>query len=383
MAWYRSGTVTAAAGQNVITGTGTLWNNPIFGIASGQMIFVPGAGQVVIYEILAVDSDTKIRVTKNIASAITNSEYAIVTTVSNSMSDLARRTAVQLALYQKLLEDWQDITTGTGDVTIIAPDGSEVIIPSLAQLSQNISNKLTIQSTFLSTDLNLAITSGIYHPTAAAENLPLLVLGVMEVYVRQGGASLVQTFHATVSTAGSVNRHFVRIGTLSAGVWTFSAWAEIYTSLTKPALTDLSGTLPVTNGGTGANTLSGAQSALGIVADAFGASQVANTQWNSLTILGGWAVGAAYGIWYRKVFGTLQLRVNLNATTSVGTAILVATLPIGYRPVTGHTFVPFGQRETAGTLYTLRLIIDQSGNIFLYQNYGLGEVSGTFMCPLQ
>ncbi|EPW5940400.1 gp53-like domain-containing protein [Yersinia enterocolitica] len=137
MAWYRSGTVTSVAGTNVITGTGTLWNNPIFGIASGQMIFVPGAGQVVIYEILAVDSDTKIRVTKNISSAITNSEYAIVTTVSNSMSDLARRTAVQLTLYQKLLEDWQDITTGTGNVSIIAPDGTEVVIPALSWITDS------------------------------------------------------------------------------------------------------------------------------------------------------------------------------------------------------------------------------------------------------
>ncbi|CQD98379.1 putative phage tail protein [Yersinia intermedia] len=145
MAWYRSGTVTSVAGTNVITGTSTQWNNPIFGIASGQMIFVPGAGQVVIYEILAVDSDTKIRVTKNIALAITNSEYAIVTTVSNSMSDLARRTAVQLALYQGLLEDWQLITTGTGNVSIIAPDGSTVVIPSLAQISQDVSNKVSQQ----------------------------------------------------------------------------------------------------------------------------------------------------------------------------------------------------------------------------------------------
>ncbi|CQD56607.1 putative phage tail protein [Yersinia enterocolitica] len=137
MSWYEAGTVTSVAGTNVITGTGTLWNNPIFGIASGQIIFIPGSGQVVIYEILSVDSDTKIRVTKNIASAITNSEYAIVTTVSNSMSDLARRTAVQLALYQKLLEDWQDITTGTGDVTIIAPDGSTVVIPALSWISDS------------------------------------------------------------------------------------------------------------------------------------------------------------------------------------------------------------------------------------------------------
>ncbi len=143
MSWYEAGTVTSVAGTNVITGVGTLWNNPIFGIASGQMIFIPGSGQVVIYEILAVDSDNKIRVTKNLASTITNSEYAIVTTVSNSMSDLARRTAVQLALYQKLLEDWQDITTGTGNVSIIAPDGSTVVIPSLSDLTAWVNDSKT------------------------------------------------------------------------------------------------------------------------------------------------------------------------------------------------------------------------------------------------
>lgn len=143
MSWYEAGTVTSVAGTNVITGVGTLWNNPIFGIAPGQMIFIPGSGQVVIYEILAVDSDTKIRITRNIAIAITNSEYAIVTTVSNSMSDLARRTAVQLTLYQKLLEDWQDITTGTGDVTIIAPDGSTVVIPSLSDLTAWVNDSKT------------------------------------------------------------------------------------------------------------------------------------------------------------------------------------------------------------------------------------------------
>lgn len=142
MSWYKAGKVTSVAGTNVITGTGTLWSNPIFGIAPGQMILVPGAGQVVIYEILAVDSDTKIRTVSNVASTITNSDYAIVTTVSNSMSDLARRTAVQLALYQGLLEDWQLITTGTGDVTIIAPDGSTVVIPSLSKISQDLSNKV-------------------------------------------------------------------------------------------------------------------------------------------------------------------------------------------------------------------------------------------------
>ncbi|EOD4096072.1 pyocin knob domain-containing protein [Yersinia enterocolitica] len=344
MSWYEAGTVTSVAGTNVITGTGTLWNNPIFGIASGQMIFIPGSGQVVIYEILAVDSDTKIRVTKNLTSAITNSKYAIVTTVSNSMSDLARRTAVQLALYQKLLEDWQDITTGTGDVTIIAPDGSTVVIPSLTKIAQDISdkvsqqqltdglaNKLMVQSAFLSTDLNLAVTSGIYHPTVAALNLPLQALGVMEVYVRQGGDTLVQIYHTTVSTAGSTNRHFVRIGALTGGVWSFAVWAEQYTSLTKPALTDLPGTLPITNGGHGANNLAGAQSALGIIADAFGAAQVANTPWIPLTLMNGWKAGGGGGGKFRKVLGRVEIMLILEGGSTTG-KVVVANLPSGYRP---------------------------------------------------
>lgn len=169
MSWYKAGKVTSVAGTNVITGTGTLWSNPIFGIAPGQMILVPGAGQVVIYEILAVDSDTKIRTVSNVASTITNSDYAIVTTVSNSMSDLARRTAVQLALYQGLLEDWQLITTGTGNVTIIAPDGTQVIMPSLNQMNENINSKITQQQLtgVVGTARNVAMNVTLASATAA------------------------------------------------------------------------------------------------------------------------------------------------------------------------------------------------------------------------
>ncbi|MGE4773615.1 pyocin knob domain-containing protein [Yersinia enterocolitica] len=379
MAWYRSGTVTSVAGTNIITGTSTQWNNPIFGIASGQMIFVPGAGQVVIYEILAVDSDTKIRVTKNIASEITNSEYAIVTTVSNSMSDLARRTAVQLALYQGLLEDWQLITTSTGNVTIIAPDGTEVVIPSLAQISQDVSNKLSVQSTFLSTDLNLAVTSGIYHPTTATANLPIAALGVMEVYVRQGGTSLVQIFHATVMTVGNTNRHFVRIGALSAGVWSFSTWAEQYTSLTKPALTDLSGTLPVTSGGTGATTLAGAQSALGIVTDAFGAGQVSGTPWVNMTLYNGWTVlGANNRCRYRKVLGM----VFMEFAAAGGTVSTITTLPVGYRPLVSVIAPAVGTPASISSI-SPRLTIDAAGGVTA-DGYAAGSpITAVFCFSLQ
>ncbi len=35
MSWYKAGAVTSVVGTNIITGTGTLWSNPIFGIAPG------------------------------------------------------------------------------------------------------------------------------------------------------------------------------------------------------------------------------------------------------------------------------------------------------------------------------------------------------------
>lgn len=145
MAWYRTGRASSVAGSNIITGTGTLWASNVFGIAPGQTLAVPGGGQILQYEILAVDSDTKIRIATNATTTVNNSEYAIVTTVANSYSALARQTSANLAVYEKLLSDWNNITTGTGNVTIIAPDGTQVIMPSLNQMNENINSKVTQQ----------------------------------------------------------------------------------------------------------------------------------------------------------------------------------------------------------------------------------------------
>lgn len=145
-AWYRTGTITATSGQNVITGSGTQWANNVMGVAIGQALYVTRAdGNTLVYEILAVDSDTKIRINGNIVDSLTNSNYAIHTTVSNSYSALARESSAQLGFFQQLFKDWQNITTSTGDVTIIAPDGSTVVIPSLTKMSQDINGKASQQ----------------------------------------------------------------------------------------------------------------------------------------------------------------------------------------------------------------------------------------------
>ncbi|CNH88370.1 phage protein [Yersinia massiliensis] len=152
-AWYRTGAITAPSGQNVITGSGTQWANNVMGVAIGQALYVTRTdGNTLVYEILAVDSDTKIRINGNIVDSLTNSNYAIHTTVSNSYSALARESSAQLGFYQQLFKDWQSITTSSGNVTIIAPDGSTVVMPSLNQISESINQMSTDIDNKLSLD---------------------------------------------------------------------------------------------------------------------------------------------------------------------------------------------------------------------------------------
>lgn len=277
MSWYKAGSVTSVAGTNVITGTGTLWSNPIFGIAPGQMIFVPGAGQVVIYEILAIDSDTQIRTSSNSASSITDSDYAIVTTVSNSMSDLARRTAVQLALYQGLLQDWQQITTGTGNVIIIAPDGTEVTIPSLSQISQDISDKvsqqqlsgfgigLPTQTTISNFDFqNFVFTSGVNYLASSMNwlNAPAgvsyitgLPISITVDYITNSGNDIGLTLIPSTVTNVNFNVYKVLVsGVVGSRVFVVrTVWSS-------------ANPVPISGGGTGDATLAGAKNTLGITA---------------------------------------------------------------------------------------------------------------------
>ncbi|WP_145586676.1 hypothetical protein [Yersinia kristensenii] len=131
MAWYRAGTITSAG--NVITGVGTKWLDNKMGIGAGQILLVPGDGMDKMYEILAVDSDTKLRLVAT-PSPVISGAYAIISFYNDSVPDFARRLAAQLSYYQSQMDGWQKIITGTGNVTIIAPDGTSVVIPAFSSL---------------------------------------------------------------------------------------------------------------------------------------------------------------------------------------------------------------------------------------------------------
>lgn len=95
----------------------------------------------------------------------------------------------------------------------------------------------------------------------------------------------------------------------------------------------VSGTLPLANGGLGANTAAGGRSALGVysAAEVDSFPSVAATAWSAMTLAGGWTVPTNRRAVYRKVLGLIFLEMNIApGTLTDGTT--VTTLPAGYRP---------------------------------------------------
>lgn len=138
-AWYRSGTI-AVAGKTV-TGTGTNWKDNKAGIGEGQALLIPGAGTVKVYEIARVDSATQLTLTDDAGNVAAGQAYAIMSFYANSVPDFSRRLAAQLSYYQSQMDGWQEIMTGTGSITLEAPDGLEVTISSMKKLTDDMDGK--------------------------------------------------------------------------------------------------------------------------------------------------------------------------------------------------------------------------------------------------
>lgn len=140
MAWYKAGTI-AISGATV-TGTGTNWTDNKMGIGPGQALLIPGAGIVKMYEILRVDSATKITLTSSAGTVAAGSAYAIMSFYTDSVPDFARRLAAQLSYYQSQMDGWQRVMTGTGTINIEAPDGTTVAISSFKKLTDDMAGKV-------------------------------------------------------------------------------------------------------------------------------------------------------------------------------------------------------------------------------------------------
>jgi len=193
-AWYRTGTIALVQNSATVTGTGTQWNSPVYGVAPGQMLLVPGAGTVVMYEIQRVVSDTQITLaTPYTGSAATGQQYAIVTALVGSVADFSRQLSVLVNQWQSQLDGWQQILSGTGDVKLTAPDGSTVTVKSQAALTAAINDTLnktttTTQTVASAVEFKKNITSNGDQQMRATSTTPNLLLRFRDVNDVEKGA---------------------------------------------------------------------------------------------------------------------------------------------------------------------------------------------------
>ncbi|WP_051916847.1 MULTISPECIES: pyocin knob domain-containing protein [unclassified Serratia (in: enterobacteria)] len=247
-AWYRTGTIALAQNSTTVSGTGTQWNNPVYGVAPGQMLLIPGAGTVVMYEIQRVISDTLLTLaTPYTGSAATGQQYAIVTALVGSVADFSRQLSVLVNQWQSQLDGWQQILSGSGDVKLTAPDGSMVTVKSQAALTAAVNDALnksttTTQTVASTVEFKKSITSNGDQQMRATSTTPNLLLRFRDVNDVEKGAVYAQT------DTGVINIRWN--GTASTATFRTDGFVSLYNGLvlnnaytTAGAVPDIS-TLP-------------------------------------------------------------------------------------------------------------------------------------------
>ena len=126
--WYRAGTVAVTSGSTKVVGTGTTWKNGTSKPDKGHTVWAPDGKA---YELDYVESDTVLYlVTAYGGVAASGMAYAIDMTRTGTVSAFARDLSAFVAYNHLQLDGWQKLLTGTGDVTLTAPDGTKITTPS-------------------------------------------------------------------------------------------------------------------------------------------------------------------------------------------------------------------------------------------------------------
>lgn len=137
--WYRVGTVSVTNGSKKITGFGTQWATAVIKPKKGHTVHAPDGRQ---YELDYVESDTVMYIVTAYAGVTaTGQAYAIDITRSDTIPAFSRDLAAFTAYAQGQYDSWQQVLTGTGMVTLTAPDGQQIQVPALSAM-QPTSNSL-------------------------------------------------------------------------------------------------------------------------------------------------------------------------------------------------------------------------------------------------
>lgn len=126
--WYRAGTVAVTAGSTKVVGTGTTWRSGVYKPDKGHIFWGPDGRA---YEVDYVESDTVLYlVTAYVGGSATGQAYSIVISITGQVPAFSRELSAFVAYHQSQMDGWQKLLTGTGDVTLTAPDGTKITTPS-------------------------------------------------------------------------------------------------------------------------------------------------------------------------------------------------------------------------------------------------------------
>lgn len=142
--WYRAGTVAVTNGSKTVTGTNTQWLNLMFGVMPGTTFYGPDGKP---YEIDRVVSDTSLLLITNYSGATASAQtYSIDPTRSSSVASLAAQTSEVLKFSQEQFTQMQTWVTGAAnvDVTLKAPSGQTVVVPSWKKISDTVSGQAAV-----------------------------------------------------------------------------------------------------------------------------------------------------------------------------------------------------------------------------------------------
>ncbi|WP_429030702.1 phage head spike fiber domain-containing protein [Aeromonas veronii] len=126
--WYRVGTVSVTNGSKKVTGFGTKWKTSVSKPDKGHTVWAPDGKA---YELDYVESDTVLWLVSSYSgTTAADQHYAIDISRSGSNSAFSRDLSAFVAYHQLQMDGWQQLLTGTGDVTLTAPDGTKLTVPS-------------------------------------------------------------------------------------------------------------------------------------------------------------------------------------------------------------------------------------------------------------
>lgn len=128
--WYRAGTVSVTNGSKKVTGFGSQWKTTTYKPDKGHTFWGPDGKA---YEIDYVESDTALYLVTVYAGVTAASQaYSIDITRTSTIPAFSRELSAQLAFAQAQYDSWQQVLTGSGMVTLTAPDGQQVQVPALS-----------------------------------------------------------------------------------------------------------------------------------------------------------------------------------------------------------------------------------------------------------